>query len=52
MSYRIRYKVRQKRLWPWGVLALGAAGMGCMVAGEELYDALARYVGGLILGHG
>ena len=57
MSYRIRYEVKPKRFWVWG--ALGAL-IWCAVslgpvweiiaAGEGLYDALARYVGGMILG--
>ena len=50
MSYRIRYEVRKKRLWPWAAMALGAVGLWCMAAGEWLYDAFARYVGGMILG--
>ncbi len=59
MSYRIRYEVRSKRLWPWGIagtLIGGAISLGAvwsrMAAGEGLYDALARYVGGRILGTG
>ena len=57
MSYRIRYEVKPKRFWVWGVvgaLICGAVSLGPvwenMAAGEGLYDALARYVGGMILG--
>ena len=61
MSYRIRYEVRRRPIWKWAVAGLWAgAVLWCavglapvwsrMAAGEELYDALARYVGGMILG--
>lgn len=57
MSYRIRYEVKPKRFWIWGVvgaLICGVVSLGPvwenMAAGEGLYDALARYVGGMILG--
>ncbi len=61
MSYRIRYEVRRRDIGRWGVagLCLGALvwcaiGLGPvwqnMAAGEGLYDALARFVGGMILG--
>ena len=57
MSYRIRYEVKPKRFWIWGVvgaLICGAVSLRpvweIISAGEGLYDALARYVGGMILG--
>lgn len=57
MSYRIRYEVKPKRFWVWGavgVLSWCAVSLGhvwsSVAAGEGLYDALARYVGGMILG--
>ena len=57
MSYRIRYEVKPKRFWVWGaagVLIWCAVSLGpvweIIAAGEGLYDALARYVGGMILG--
>ena len=61
MSYRIRYEVQKKSIWKWAAAGLCAgAVMVCAVnlkpvwesvaAGEGLYDALARFVGGVILG--
>ena len=63
MSYRIRYGAGKKPVWKWtaagvfaGVLILCAAvtvpALERFSAGEGLYDALARYVGGMILGAG
>ena len=64
MSYRIRYEIQKTSIWKWSVALLCAGiALWCaegmapvwryMAAGEGLYDALARYVGGLILGaHG
>ena len=64
MSYRIQYEKRHKDVWRWwplglclGMLAWCAAGLEpvwqAMAAGEEgLYEALARFVGGMILGAG
>ena len=51
MSYRISYgrKARRFRLLPV-LLGLGVAGALWMYCGG--YDALARYVGGMILGPG
>lgn len=61
MSYRIRYEVKKKTIWKWAAacVCFGTA-LWCavvmtpvwsrMAAGEGLYDALARYVGGMILG--
>ena len=58
MSYRIRYEVRCKPYWKW--LCCAGSVLWCVSAlwgmwerapaGEGLYDALARYVGGMILG--
>ena len=61
MSYRIRYEVQKRSIWKWTVAGLCAGvALWCAVgmmpvwsrvaAGEGLYDALARYVGGMILG--
>ena len=57
MSYRIRYEVRLRPIWKWTVAGLFAGAALWMIpvwsrvaAGEGLYDALARYVGGMILG--
>ena len=58
MSYRIRYEVRRGKGWQWGILVgsllWGAAGLEPVwrqvAAGEGLYVALARFVGGKILG--
>lgn len=61
MSYRIRYEVRRKPIWKWitlgvcgGVVLWCAVGMAPVwsriAAGEGLYEALARYVGGMIHG--
>lgn len=61
MSYRIRYEVKPGNPVRWGAagLCLGALvwcamGLGpvwqSMAAGEGLYDALARFVGGMIRG--
>ena len=51
MSYRISYgrKARRFGIWPM-MLGLGMAGAIWMYSGG--YDALARYVGGMILGTG
>ena len=53
MAYRITYgrKHRKFRAFPV-LLGLIAAGMVCFGTDEGLYDALARYVGGMILGPG
>lgn len=59
MSYQIRYeaRVRGGRRWAAaglcaGMLLWGAAGMApvwrSIASGEGLYDALARFVGGMI----
>ena len=61
MGYRIRYEVRRKPVWRWTAAGICAgAALWCAVslapvwssvaAGEGLYDALARFVGGMILG--
>ena len=61
MGYRICYGVDRKSPWKWAAVgACTAAALWCvgslgpvcrfMAAGEGLHDALARYVGGLILG--
>ena len=64
MGYRICYGVDRKSPWKWAATgACTAAALWCvgslepvwryMAAGEGLYNALARYVGGMILGaHG
>lgn len=63
MSYRIRYEARQKPNWKWTAAGLcSGAALWCaaalvpvwqgVAAGEGLYDALARFVGGMILGAG
>jgi len=59
MSYRIRYEVDRSFRWKWMLPTFGLL-LWCMgalqpvwqqmAAGEGLYDALARYVGGMILG--
>ena len=46
MSYRIRYGKPRSR-WPWWALGMGVLTV-CGAAWK--YDALARYVGGMILG--
>lgn len=58
MSYRIRYEDPDRRRLRFPAVILICA-IGALVvfreqaAGEGLYDALARYVGGMILGaHG
>lgn len=59
MSYRISYEKKSIELWRWGTaaicfcfLAWCASGMGpvwqALAAGEGLYDALVRFVGGCI----
>ena len=61
MSYRISYEKKRVDLWRWGTAAACLIGVvWCSVglspvwravaAGEGLYDALARFVGGMILG--
>lgn len=61
MSYRIRYEVQRKPIWKWAAAGVCAGtALWCavslgpvwrsMAAGEGLYDALARFVGGMILG--
>lgn len=59
MSYRIRYEAGRRSPWRWMFpvfsLLLWCVGVlqpvwHQMAAGEGLYDALARYVGGMILG--
>lgn len=63
MSYRIRYEKQKKPVWKWtaaGVCAGSALWFAVslgpvwsrVAAGEGLYDALARFVGGLILAAG
>ena len=63
MGYRISYGVDRKPIWKWAAAGVcTAAALWCagslepvwryMAAGEGLYDALARYVGGMILGAG
>ena len=63
MGYRICYEVDRKPIWKWAAVGVcAAAALWCMgqmepvwsrvAAGEGLYDALARYVGGMILGAG
>ena len=56
MSYRIRYGVKPKRFWVWGaagIIIWCAVSLGHVwshvAVGEGLYDALARFVGGMIL---
>ena len=59
MSYRIRYEAGRRSPWKWIFPTCGLL-LWCvgslqpvwqqMAAGEGLYDALARYVGGMILG--
>lgn len=62
MSYRIRYEAEKMPLWKWTLVGAFAGTMIWFVAavmpimqtisaGEGLYDALARYVGGMILGY-
>ena len=61
MSSRIRYEVKKASVGLWFVLGVVLSSViWCvyglepvwhqMAAGEGLYDALARYVGGVILG--
>ena len=53
MAYRITYGRKRRKLGPWpAIVALIAAGVVWYGMGEGLYDALARYVGGMILGSG
>ena len=62
MSYRICYEMRKKPIWRWAVAGVCAgsilwcaAGLGpvwqSVAAGEGLYEALARFVGGMIGAH-
>lgn len=61
MSYRIQYEKRPASFRRWGTAGLYLVALGwcaaCLgpvwqsvAAGEGLYDALARLVGGMILG--
>ena len=61
MAYRIRSEAEKRPGWKWpaagicaGAAVLCAAGLRpvweSVAAGEGLYDALARFVGGMILG--
>lgn len=58
MSYRICYEKEPAKLWRWGMWAVFFGVMvWCAFAmgpvwqtGEGLYETLARYVGGMILG--
>lgn len=63
MSYRIRYEIEKKSVWGWtaagvwaGIAVWCAVSLGPVwsrvAAGEGLYDALARFVGGMILAAG
>ena len=63
MSYRIRYEAKQSIVGKWlaagmcvGMILWAAAGLGPvwsrMAAGEGLYEALGRFIGGMIRGAG
>ncbi len=61
MSYRISYAKKRVDLWRWWTVVACLGGLMCcavgmepvwqaVAAGEGLYDALARFVGEMILG--